>query len=120
MDNSLQYRMSRLDANDMLSTDDAANLLCTTRVTINAWIAKGKAIGLTQIRRGYKLPRWQFEPALWAAIPQVSAALGTHEGWALLKFFETPQGALDGLTPRQAVEQGALDRVIELASVEDH
>lgn len=115
---SLAARMARLEADDMLSTDMAADLVGTTRVTINAWIAKGRAIGLTQIRRGFKLPSWQFEPALWDAVPQLSKALGTREGWALLTFLETPLGALDGKTPRQAIEQGHVARVIELAGVE--
>nr|WP_180317718.1 hypothetical protein [Delftia acidovorans] len=118
MAGSLAVRMARLEANDMLSTDMAADLVGTTRVTINAWIAKGRAIGLTQTRRGFKLPSWQFEPALWEAIPQLSKALGTHEGWALLTFLETPLGALGGGTPRQAIEQGNLARVVELAGVE--
>ncbi|MCD2513342.1 DUF3046 domain-containing protein [Comamonas endophytica] len=115
---SLAARMARLESDDMLSTDGAADLVGTTRVTINAWIAKGRAIGLTQTRRGFKLPSWQFEPAVWEAVPQLSRALGTREGWALLTFLETPLGALDGRTPRQAIEQGHAARVVALAGVE--
>lgn len=118
MGSSLAARMARLEADDMLSTDQAAELVGTTRVTINAWIAKGRAIGLTQTRRGFKLPSWQFEPAVWEAVPQLAKALGTQEGWALLTFLETPLGALAGQTPRQAIEQGHAARVIELAGVE--
>lgn len=102
----------------MLSTDMAADLVGTTRVTINAWIAKGRAIGLTQTRRGFRLPSWQFEPACWEALPWISKALGTRDGWALLTFLETPLGALDGQTPRQALEQGHAARVVELAGAE--
>ena len=117
---SLAARMARLEAKDMLSTDMAADLVGTTRVTINAWIAKGRAIGLTQPRRGFKLPSWQFEPALWDAVPKLSKALGTNEGWALIAFLETPSGALGGLTPRQAIELGHLARVVEVAGAEGH
>lgn len=117
MAGSLAARMNRLEANDMLSTDGAADVVGTTRVTINAWIAKGRAIGLTQMRRGFKLPSWQFEPAMWDAVPQLSKALGTREGWALITFLETPLGALGGHTPRQAIERGHLARVVELAAV---
>jgi hypothetical protein len=102
----------------MVTTEQAAELASTTRVTINAWIAKGRAIGLTQTRRGFRLPKWQFEPALWEAIPELAKALGTSEGWALLSFLETPLGGLNGKTPRQAIEQGNAARVIELASAE--
>ena len=112
---SLAARQQRLGAEDMVSTDEAAEVAATTRVTINAWIAKGRAIGLTQTRRGFRLPRWQFEPAYWDAIPLLAKALETTEGWALLSFLETPQGALNGRTPRQAIEQGRLARVLEIA-----
>ena len=115
---SLAARLERLEAQDMVSTDQAAEIAGTTRVTINAWITKGRAIGLTQTRRGFRLPRWQFEPGFWEAIPALSKALGTHEGWALLAYLETPLGALDGKTPRRAIEQGQLTRVLELASAE--
>ncbi len=115
---SLAARMKRLDAEDMVNTDAAAELAGTTRVTINAWIAKGRAIGLTQTRRGFRLPVWQFEPVFWEAVPKLSKALGVTEGWALLHFLETPQGALEGQTPRQAIEQGRLTQVLELAQAE--
>ncbi len=104
----------------MISTDEAAVLAQTTRVTINAWINKGRAIGLSQTKRGLKLPRWQFEPLLWNALPKISAAMGVTEGWALLAFLETPHGALGGAAPRQAIEQGQVERVIALAGGEGH
>lgn len=115
---SLVARQQRLAAADMMSTDEAAQLVQTSRVTINAWIAKGRAIGLTQTKRGFRMPRWQFEPAMWALLPRLSAALGTTEGWALLSFLESPQGGLNGLTPRQGIEQGQTDKVLRIAETE--
>lgn len=115
---SLAARQQRLAAADMISTDEAAQLVDTTRVTINAWIAKGRAVGLTQTKRGFRMPRWQFEPSIWDALPRLSAALGTAEGWALLSFLESPHGALNGITPRQAIEQGQMDKVIKIAEHE--
>lgn len=116
--NSLAARQRRLGADDMISTDEAARLVQTTRVTINAWIGKGRAIGLTQTKRGFRMPRWQFEPSMWDALPRLSAAIGITEGWALLSFLESPHGALEGLTPRQAIEQGQIDKVIGIAEHE--
>ena len=115
---SLASRLDRLAQDDMLSTEDAAQMLGTTRVTVNAWIAKGRCIGLTQTKRGYRLPRWQFEPAVWDALPALSQALGVTEGWALLAFLETPLGALDGKTPLDALLAGQSQRVIALAASE--
>lgn len=111
-----EYRRKRLASTDMLSTDDAAALAGTSRVSINLWVKKGKCIGLTQTRRGYKLPRWQFEPEIFSIIAPVSNALGTHDGWQLLAFFESPLAALEDLTPRLALERGMdPQRIIELA-----
>ena len=117
---SLAQRQQRLLAPDMLSTDEAAARVGTSRVTINAWIAKGRAIGLTQTKRGFRLPDWQFEPRIWDALPTLTQAIGTPEGWALLAFLESPLGALDGRTPRQAIEQGEAARAQALARHEEH
>ncbi len=116
--NSLAARQERLSAPDMISTNEAAQLTQTTRVTINTWIAKGRAIGLTQTKRGFRMPRWQFEPSMWDSLPRLSAALGTVEGWALLSFLESQHGGLNGITPRQAIEQGQMDKVIRIAEHE--
>lgn len=114
----VKARTARLAAADMVSTEAAGELVGASRVSINAWIVKGRAIGLTQAKRGYRLPVWQFEPRLWAAIPQISKALGTTEGWALLNFLETPLGAFDGSTPRQAIERGRAEEVLTIAEQE--
>ena len=116
--NSLAARSARLAADDLVSTDEAAEIAGTSRVTINAWIDKGRSIGLRQTKRGFKLPRWQFEPRMWDAIPKLSAALDTKDGWHLLAFLESPHGALGGSTPRAAIEQGKLARVLAIAEQE--
>jgi hypothetical protein len=115
---SLAARNARLAADDMVSTDEAADLANTSRVTVNAWIAKGRCIGLSQTKRGFRLPRWQFEPRVWPLVPKLAAALDTTEGWALLAFLETPHGALGGVTPRAAIEQGQAKRVLDIAGQE--
>lgn len=102
----------------MVTVAQAAEVASTTQVAITAWIAKGRAIGLTQARQGLRLPKWQFEAALWDVIPELAKALGTSEGWLLLSFLETPLGGLNGRTPRQAIEQGDTAWVLELASAE--
>ena len=116
-----QYRRDRMDAADMITTDEAAALAGTTRVTINAWIKSGRCIGVANLRRGFKLPRWQFEPAIWPALLPVAQQLGTPNGWQLLAFLESHATALEGQTPRAALEQGvALERIVALATAEAH
>ncbi|HMN76118.1 MAG TPA: hypothetical protein PKC97_08635 [Burkholderiaceae bacterium] len=112
------WRNARLNQTDMITTDDAAQLVGTNRETINRWIGSGRCIGLARPVRGYRLPRWQFEPAVQTHLQAIAQALGTTEGWALLLFIETPHDALDGRTPRAALEQGEAARVIDLAAAE--
>ena len=109
------FRAERLNAGDMVSTEEAASIAGTSCETIEAWIAKGRAIGVSEAGRDFRLPRWQFEPALWNALDRISEALAVNEGWAILCFLESAHGGLDGRTPRAAIEQGDALRVIELA-----
>ena len=115
------YRLQRISATDMITTDEAAELSGTTRVTINAWIKSGRCIGVAHLRRGFKMPRWQFEPYVFPVIQLLSEALGTTDGWQILSFLETPNEALDGLAPRTALEQGVSgQRIVELAMADGH
>jgi len=115
------YRRDRMQATDMITTDEAAELAGTSRVTINAWIKAGRCIGVSHLRRGFKLPRWQFEPFVFPHLQLLSQALGTADGWPLLAFLERPHPALDGQTPRVALEQGVdVQRVLGLATAVGH
>ena len=115
---SQAWRNARLNQADMINTEDAAQLAGTNRETITRWIGSGRCIGLARPVRGYRLPRWQVEPALQPHLQAIAQALGTTEGWALLLFIETPHEALDGRTPRAALEQGDAALVIDLAAAE--
>ena len=115
------YRRERIQAADMITTDEAAELTGASRVTINAWIKAGRCIGVSHLRRGFKLPRWQFEPFVFPHLRPLSQALGTSDGWPLLAFLESPHPALDGQTPRVALEQGVdAQHVLGLATAEGH
>jgi hypothetical protein len=116
-----QYRRERMDAADMITTDQAAELAGTSRVTINAWVKSGRCVGVSNLRRGLKLPRWQFEPAIFPLLQPIAKSLGRNDGWQILAFLETPVTSLDGLTPRAAIEQGIPgDRILALATAEAH
>ena len=110
-------RAERLRAADMLSISAAAKVSGQPATTLKAWIAEGRALALSS-RHGIRLPGWQFAPAIWHALPQLSRALNTAEPWRLLSFLESPLGALEGLSPRQSIEQHGLERVLALAAEE--
>jgi hypothetical protein len=116
-----EHRLHRINSSDMITTDEAALLSGTSRVTINTWIKSGRCIGVTHLRRGIKIPKWQFEPYMFPVVQAVSVALGATDGWQVLTFLETPHVALDGLAPRTALEQGVTrQRIVELATAEGH
>ena len=121
LDGGAEYRRQRIQASDMISTDEAAELTGATRATINTWIKTGRCIGVTHLRRGFRVPKWQFEPYVFPVLQSVARALGTCDGWQLMSFLETPLDALDGLAPRTALEQGvSAQRIIDLANAEGH
>lgn len=99
----------------MLTPAGAAAVAGVPVGTVSAWIREGRVIALPMQRGGHRLPQWQFAPAIWDALPQLSMALNSAVAWKLLSFLESPLGGLQGVTPRQAIEQGNLPRVLALA-----
>lgn len=115
---SKAFRNDRLGAGDMVSIDEAAAIAGASAATISRWIAQGRAIGLYQAEDDFRLPAWQFDPAIWKAVAQIATALGVTDGWTLLAFLESPHGGLDGKSPRVALERGRAARVVEIAKAE--
>lgn len=106
----------------MLTTTQAAELAGVSRVTIVEWIYDDKCLAVTPLRRGYRVPAWQFEPYMHGLMPALQKALGTSVGWAVLAFLENGQGALDGASPHQALATGRAThaQILELAQVASH
>ncbi|MGO4393424.1 hypothetical protein AB4Z46_18880 [Variovorax sp. M-6] len=116
-----RYRHERLQAADMITVTEAASLLNVDASTIATWINGRRCIGLAGLDGTLRMPRWQFEPSVWSAIQLVGGALGTEEPWPILDFLETPTPALEGLTPRMALERGtAIERVLAAAIDDAH
>ena len=117
----LEFRKNRIAAADMLTTEEAAELTGVSRVTINAWIKQNRCIGIANLRRGFKLPKWQFEPQVFELIQPLFEALDTTDSWSVLAFLENSQDALDRRTPLVALEQGeSTERILQLAMAEGH
>jgi len=105
----------------MVTIDEAAALSGRSRLEVISYIKSGRCIGVRNLRHGFKVPKWQFEPFALPAIQAISHALGTTDGWKMLSFLETPHEALQGLTPRIAMEQGVTcARIVDLATAEGH
>ena len=110
---SADYVARRLGAADMAPLPDGLRMGRSAQLIA---VDGGPVIALDGgPGRGLVGPLWQFEPAMLAALPRLSAALGTTNGWALLSFLESARGELGGRTPRQAIEQGETDLVMQVA-----
>ena len=116
-----KYRHERLQATDMITVTEAASLLNVDDSAITTWINGGRCIGLAGSDGTLRIPRWQFEPSAWSAIQPIARSLGTRDPWQVLVFLETPAPALEGLTPRVALERGiSIDRVLDAAIGDAH
>jgi len=104
-----------LGQSDMLSADDFARLLGTTRVTVNTKRQNGQVLGLDGAKRGYRFPDWQLDSdgKPFAVLPVLHESLGG--AWAVYRFLVQPHGELDGLTGREALERGRTKQAIAAA-----
>jgi len=122
-----RHEASLAERKDMVALEEAARLVGGTvlaAVTIGrlrTWSAlrHPRVIAFSHPRLGLRFPQWQFEPRIWPVVQRLAAALQATGGMEMLSWLETPHGALDGRTPRAALEQGELaDRVLGLATAE--
>jgi hypothetical protein len=95
-----------LNGPDMVSAEAFAELLGTTRVTVNTKRQNGQVLGLDGAKRGFRFPVWQLNaegkpyPELRILLERLGAP------WAVYRLLVQRQGALGGLTGREALEQG--------------
>nr|WP_011578838.1 MULTISPECIES: hypothetical protein [Chelativorans] len=101
---------------DMLSADAFAELLGTSRVTVNAKRQSGQVLGIDGAKRGFRFPVWQLDKdgRPFAALPALHATLG-NSAWAVYRFLVSRHGALDGRTGLRALQQGADAAVLAAA-----
>jgi len=104
-----------LSGDDMVSADAFARILGTTRVTVNTKRQSGQILGLDGAKRGFRFPVWQLdaEGRPYAALSILHERLGGP--WAVYRFLVQPNGELDGLTGREALERGKIKATLEAA-----
>jgi hypothetical protein len=101
---------------DMLSAEEFASLIGTSRVTVNTKRQNHQVLGLEGARRGYRFPRWQItrDGKPFAALPVLFDRLG-NSPWAVYRFLVPHHPELDGLTGREALQRGKDKAVIATA-----
>lgn len=100
---------------EMLSADAFAELLGTTRPTVNAKRQNGRLLGLDGAKRGFRFPTWQLDRdgRPYGELPALFERLGG--AWAVYRFLVQPHAALGGLTGREALERGRSRQAIAAA-----
>lgn len=104
-----------LARDDMLSADDFAKMLGTTRVTVNTKRQSGQVLGLDGAKRGFRFPVWQLDGdgKPFAELATLHERLGGP--WAVYRFLVQTHGELNGLSGREALERGKGRAALEAA-----
>ena len=102
-----------LSDTDMLSADNLARLLGTTRATINTKRQNRQLLGLEGATRGFRFPSWQIDEdgKPFAALPTLFDRLGDSP-WAVYLFpRREPSGGRWRDRPRQRFERAERPRL---------
>ena len=104
-----------LGSEDMLNADAFAEVLGTSRMTVNTKRQNGQVLGLDGAKRGFRFPLWQLdaEGRPYCELPVLHERLGG--AWAVYRFLVQPHGELDGLMGREALERGMGKAVLAAA-----
>jgi hypothetical protein len=103
-----------LKSDDMLTVEEFAHLIGTSRVTVNAKRQNHQVLGLEGARRGFRFPKWQIgeDGKPFAALPKLFDCLG-GSSWAVYRFLVQHHPELDGLSGREALARGRAAEALE-------
>jgi hypothetical protein len=96
---------------------EVGEILRISRQAVDKRRREGRLVGLTQGRRGYAYPAWQFENG--RTLPRLEDALEVlqqHDPWMQMAFFLNKNTRLQGHTPLAALKQGHINAVCEAAA----
>jgi hypothetical protein len=113
----LERKRQLLDAaGGALGAQDVAKLLGITRQAVDKRRAQNQLIALTQGRRGYIYPSFQFEEGkTLSGLGDVLEELKSFDPWMQLAFFVNSNDRLSGKTPAAALRTGNQSEVLRAA-----
>jgi hypothetical protein len=101
----------------VLSSGKVAELLNVSRQAVDKRRAANRLLALTQGRRGYSYPSFQFEEAKTLdGLEEVLKNLSALDPWMQLKFFTSPHERLGNKTPIEALRTGKVNDVVRAAT----
>ncbi len=114
----LQIRREMLEkSGGTLTSEGVAKVLQVSRQAVDKRRAANQLLALTQGRRGYSYPSFQFEDGKTiVGLDQVLAKLSALDPWMQLGFFTTPHERLSGETPLNSLRKGKVEDVVRVAN----
>ena len=99
-----------------LSAEQVSELIGISRQAVDRRRSQNQLIGLTQGKRGYAYPAFQFEVGKTLdGLKEVLNALSGHDPWMQSIFFANGNDRLTGKTPLDALRQGETEAVVRAA-----
>ena len=101
-----------------LSAEKVGEVLGISRQAAEKRRQAGKLLALAIGRHVYRYPLWQFsESGTLPGLEQVLGVLASHDQWMQTAFFVSRNPRLGNRTPKEMLEAGEIDRVLNAASV---
>src|SRR5437588_1836065 len=100
-----------------LSSEQVAEVLGISRQAVDKRRSSNQLLALTQGRRGYSYPSFQFEDGKTIrGLEEVLAQLKSLDPWMQMVFFTSPNERLGRKTPIESLQKGLLEKVTRAAS----
>jgi hypothetical protein len=114
----LQLRQEMLQkSGGTLSSEGVAEVLQISRQAVDKRRGANQLFALTQGRRGYSYPSFQFEDGkTLVGLDRVLANLSELDPWMQLQFFTSTHERLSGKTPLDVLRKGKVEDVVRVAS----
>lgn len=104
-------------AGGTLTSEQVAHILGLSRQAVDKRRSSNQLLALTQGRRGYSYPAFQFEESKTVpGLEDVLKALSALDPWMQLSFLTGRSERLGGNTPMEVLHQGKLNDVVKAAS----
>jgi hypothetical protein len=104
------------EAGGTMSSEQVSDVLGLSRQAVDKRRASNQLLALTQGKRGYSYPSFQFDDGkTLKGLEQVLQELKSLDPWMQLSFFSSPNDRLNGETPIKALRSGNLNEVVRAA-----
>jgi hypothetical protein len=99
-----------------LSSEQVAEVLGISRQAVDKRRSSNQLLALTQGRRGYSYPSFQFEDGKTiSGLEEVLGQLRSLDPWMQMVFFTSPNERLGGKTPIESLQKGLVEDVMHAA-----